>query len=189
MLVEQIDGIDLETLERLFRNLLDVLRPAVQSVPLATVAGVGRPPEFRCDDDFAAKRREGLADKFFVQQRAVDLSGIEECDSSLHGGAEKSSHLLLIFWRPVGPAHSHAAKSDGRYFETLCSKIALLHRDYSFVAKSGGTWWEWQSAVSELLFAHSKDTECRFDCAFPILPILCLILSDVMILCTAWPGE
>src|SRR5213594_4259149 len=149
MLVEQIDGIDLETLERLFRNLLDVLRPAVQSVPLATVAGVGRPPEFRCDDDFAAKRREGLADKFFVQQRAVDLSGIEECDSPLHGGVQKSNHLLFISWRPVGPAHSHTAKSDSRYFEIPCSKIALLHCDYSS-GYTGRTGWKWHSAVSLL---------------------------------------
>ena len=29
MLVEQIDGIDFETLERFFCNLLDVFRPAV----------------------------------------------------------------------------------------------------------------------------------------------------------------
>src|SRR5215467_9172059 len=58
MLVEQIDGIDLETLERFFRNLFDAVRSAVQSAPLAAVAGVLRPSEFRCDDDFAAKRRE-----------------------------------------------------------------------------------------------------------------------------------
>src|SRR5712692_2915001 len=31
---------------------------------------------------------------------------------------------------------------------------------------------------------HSKDTECRSRHAFPILPILCLILSYVLILCT-----
>src|SRR5207247_3908711 len=83
MLIEEINGIDLETLERLFGNLLDVLRPAVQSVPLASVAGVGHPPEFRRDDDFSTKRREGFTDKFFIQQRAVDLSGIEERDSPL----------------------------------------------------------------------------------------------------------
>src|SRR3989442_10652024 len=36
----------------------------------------------------------------------------------------------------------------------------------------------------QLLVTHSKDTECRSGCAFPILPILCLILSYVLILCT-----
>ena len=35
------------------------------------------------DDDFSTKRREGFTDKFFIQQRAVDLSGIEERDSPL----------------------------------------------------------------------------------------------------------
>src|SRR6266436_7346084 len=58
-----------------------------------------------------------------------------------------------------------------------------------FVAKSGGTGREWHSAVSELLVTHSKDTECRSGCAFPILPILCLILSHVLILCTVYLGE
>jgi hypothetical protein len=86
MLIEEINGTDLETIERLFCNLLDVLRSAVESVPLATVAGVGLPPEFRRDDDFAAKRRQGFTDKFFIEQRAVDLSGIEEGDSPLYGG-------------------------------------------------------------------------------------------------------
>src|SRR5882762_10717326 len=43
---------------------------------------------------------------------------------------------------------------------------------------------EWHSAVSELLVTHSQDTECRSGGAFPILPILCLILSYVLILCT-----
>src|SRR5207237_7766 len=63
-------------------------------------------------------------------------------------------------------------------------EIALLHCDYFFVAKSGGAGREWHSAVSELLVIHSKDTECRSGRAFPILPILCLILSYVPILCT-----
>jgi hypothetical protein len=55
MLVEQIDRINLETLERLFCNLFDVLRPAVESAPLATVVRVRLPSEFRRDDDFSAK--------------------------------------------------------------------------------------------------------------------------------------
>src|SRR5262249_49713164 len=131
MLVEQIDGIDRETLERFFCNLFDVVRSAVQSTPLATVAGVGSPPEFRRDDDFAAKRREGFADKFFVQQRAIDLGGIEECNTPFHGGVQKSNHLLFIFWRSVGPAHSHISKSYGRYVQIPNSKFARLHRDYS----------------------------------------------------------
>src|SRR5438874_10852338 len=89
-----------------------------------------------------------------------------------NGGVQKSNHLLPIFWRTVGSAHSHAAKSDGRYFEIPHSKFARLHCDYS--------------QNPSLLF---KDTECRFGSAFPILPILCLILPNVLILCTVSPGE
>jgi hypothetical protein len=147
-------------------------------------SGVGRPPEFRHDDDFPAKWNEGLTDKFFIQQRAVDFSGIEECNSRSTAACRRAIISCLSVWRAVGPAHSHTAKSDGRYFEIPSSKFALLHCDYSFVARSGGTGWEWHSAVSELLITHAKDTECRSRCAFPILPILCLILSHVLILCT-----
>src|SRR5262249_31902034 len=36
-------------------------------------------------------------------------------------------HLLFIFRRPVPKAHSHAAESDRRYFQTAFTKFALFH--------------------------------------------------------------
>src|SRR5215469_2743503 len=64
----------------------------------------------------------------FIQQRAIDLGGIEERDAPLHGGVQESDHLPFILWRPVGPAHSHAAKSDGGYFQIPNSKFAFALR-------------------------------------------------------------
>ena len=40
MLIEQVDDINLEPLERAFDGLLDVLRPAIQTLPL--------PADYRC---------------------------------------------------------------------------------------------------------------------------------------------
>jgi hypothetical protein len=44
-LVQQIDGIDLEPLERCFRYLLDMLWPTVESAPLASARGIRFPSE------------------------------------------------------------------------------------------------------------------------------------------------
>ena len=51
MLVEQIDGVDLEALERALDDVCDVLRPAA---------------ELGCDHDLVAHRRQGFAHEFFV---------------------------------------------------------------------------------------------------------------------------
>jgi hypothetical protein len=113
MLVEQIDRIDLEPLERFFCNLLNVLWPTVESAPLASVARIRFPPELGCDDDIAAKWSESFTDKFLVQERPVDFSGVEECDTPLDRGAEKRRHLPFVLGRSVGPTHAHASKSNG----------------------------------------------------------------------------
>src|SRR5262249_28086442 len=42
-------------------------------------------------------------------------------------------------------------------------------------------------AAFKNLSTHSKDRQGGAGRAFPILPILCLILSGVLILCTIWP--
>jgi len=93
--------------------------------------GFGAHPNFVAMTTSPRNGAEGFTDKFFVQQGAIDLSGIEECDAPLHGGVQKGNHLVFVLWRPVGPTHSHAAKSDGRYFQIPNSKFAGLHCDYS----------------------------------------------------------
>ena len=62
-----------------------------------------------------------------LSERAVDFGGVEEGDAAFHGGAEKRDHLLLVFGRTVGKAHSHAAEPEGRDFQIAFSKFALLH--------------------------------------------------------------
>ena len=86
VLIEQIDHIGLEALERGLGDLLDVLRPAVQarrSGPRITAAKVE--PELGGDHHLLAERSEGFANKFFVSERAVNFSGVEEGDAAFHG--------------------------------------------------------------------------------------------------------
>src|SRR5438132_14260421 len=126
-----------------------------------------------------------LGPQLFNYGTTVNFRRGEGSCAAFHPWPNERNHLLPCPCHcAVTRTQPHAAKPHGRDFKTPCSEIALLHCDYSFVAKSGGAGREWHSAVSELLVIHSKDTECRSGRAFPILPILCLILSYVPILCT-----
>ena len=129
MLIEQIDGIDLEPLERPLCCLLDVLWPAVESTPLASVVGIGFPPEFRRDDDLAAKRSEGLTDKFFVQERTVHFGGIEECDTSLYGSMEQRNHLLFVFGRAHRTSSCPCNPTRGRDFQVAFPQVCVSALD------------------------------------------------------------
>src|SRR5258708_2914655 len=53
--------------------------------------------------------------------------GVEECDAPFDGRPKKSDHLLLVWERSVGKAHSHAAEPESRDFQVTVSKCALLH--------------------------------------------------------------
>ena len=142
MLIEQVDCLDLEPLERALDGLLDVLRAAVQSRRAPHRTGIEIrievEPELGGDHHLLAEGSEGLAHKLLVDERAVDLGGVEEGDAPLDGGVKQSGHLLLVFGRAVGKAHSHAAEAEGRDFQIALSKFTLLHcRTPTLVIVSG----------------------------------------------------
>src|SRR5215472_13557675 len=82
MLIEQIDGIDLESLERGFGDLLDVLWPAIQAHEPGFSVGLQFETELGGYHHFATKWSESFAHQFFVGERAVNFSSIEECDAA-----------------------------------------------------------------------------------------------------------
>ena len=129
MLVEQIDHLDSQSLERTFDSFLDVLRFAVQprrSRPRVRSAQIES--EFRRDHHLLAKRFQCFAHEFFVGVRAVNFSGIEERNAAFHTRAQKRNHLLFVLGRAVRKTHAHAAEPDRRYFQwIILSKFALLH--------------------------------------------------------------
>ena len=100
VLVEQIDDIHFEPFERGLGDLLDVLGSAVQSLPAGTSIRIEVEAELGGDHHLPAEGGEGFADKFFVRERTVDLSGIEECDAAFDGGTEQRDHLLLVCGGP-----------------------------------------------------------------------------------------
>jgi hypothetical protein len=125
VLVEQIDRVDLEPLERALDGLFDVLRPAVEP-PLLPLR-VELEAELGRDHNLFAHWRKSFANEFFVRERSVDLGRVEEADAALDGRADERNHLLLVTRWAVGEAHAHAAEADGRDFQVAVSKRSLLH--------------------------------------------------------------
>ncbi len=109
VLIEQVDSVDFEPLERALGDLLDVLWPAIQALPTGTSVWIELEPELGGDHHLVAHRRKSFANELFVREWTIDLSRIEECYAAFHGRAEKSDHLLLVSSRTVRKAHSHAA--------------------------------------------------------------------------------
>ena len=131
VLIEQVDGIDLESLKRALGDLLDVFWPTIQGWgpphPSGIELGIEVEAELGGYHHLSTKGGEGFADEFFVCERAVNFSGVEECYAAFHRCVKKRDHLLLVCRRPVGKAHSHAAEPDSRDFQVAISKFALLH--------------------------------------------------------------
>ena len=125
VLIEEIDEISFESLERGVRGIPDVLGPAVQASLFAVRVEVE--PELCGDHDFSAEGSEGLADELFVGERSVHFRRIEERDAAFHGCPDNRDHFLLVFGRAVAEAHSHAAESDRGDFQAALPKFALLH--------------------------------------------------------------
>ena len=127
VLVEQVDGLDPEPLERALGRLLDVLRPAVQARlarPLVVSAQVE--PELGGDHHLLAERGERFADEFLVRERAVHLGGVEERHPAVHRRVEQRGHLLLVLGRAVGEAHPHAPQPDRRHFQAALHVAGVL---------------------------------------------------------------
>src|SRR5271165_2674314 len=112
VLVEQVDVVGAQSSQRSFHRGPDVRRAAGQASLPAVV--VEREAELRGDDDLVAYWRERLADDLLVGERAVHLSGVEEGDAPVDGGADERDALLAGGNGQVALAQAHAAVADGR---------------------------------------------------------------------------
>src|SRR5262245_37532507 len=123
VLIEQVDVIGSEPLERGIGHLPDALRPAVQTRSRVAVleAELGR------NDDMIANRRKSFAYQLLVCERPVSLGGVKECDTTLKGRPQQSDGRLFVRCRTVAKAQPHAAKSDGRDLQSAFAEFALLH--------------------------------------------------------------
>src|SRR2546427_6752831 len=77
VLIEQIDNVGPESLERAIGNLLDVLRPAVEARKGSKVE-----PELSRDHHLVPEGSKCFAHELFIGERAVGLGGVEEGDAA-----------------------------------------------------------------------------------------------------------
>jgi hypothetical protein len=125
VLIEQIDHVDLQALQRSVRDLPDVLRATVQ--PGLSTLRIDPESELRRDRHAPTKRSQCLADEFLVGKRPIDFRGVEEGDAALDRRPDDRGHLLLIARRSVAKAHAHAAEPESRHFEAAVSEFAFSH--------------------------------------------------------------
>jgi hypothetical protein len=76
VLVEELDPVGLQAPERCFGDLSDVFRAAVEAPTLSRLR-IDVEPEPGRDDHLVTTGGERFADEFFVDERAVDLGGVE----------------------------------------------------------------------------------------------------------------
>lgn len=64
--------------------------------------------------------------EFLVDVGAVHLSGVEEGDALLDGGAQHGDHVVTGSGvRTIALRHPHAAHADGRYLKPLSERSAV----------------------------------------------------------------
>jgi len=124
VLVVQVDRLDAEAAQRPLRGGDDVLGPAAQAhVPAALEAE----PELGRDDHVVPHRGQRLAHQFLVDERAVDLGGVDEGDAAFDGAAQHADHLVPVAGvGPVALGHAHGAQADGGDLEAL-AECAGVH--------------------------------------------------------------
>jgi hypothetical protein len=88
VLVEQVNDIGLESLQRSLSHFFDVLRPAIQIRPARASRGIGCEAKLRGDHNLLAQRRQCLTHEFFVNEGAIHFGGIEERDAAFHGSPD-----------------------------------------------------------------------------------------------------
>ena len=94
MLVEKVNGLDPETLERAFDRPPDPCRPAGDATILPR-RGIDVEAELGGDDDTVAERTQRLADDLLVLERPIDLGGVEEGYALVDGGADELDAFLF----------------------------------------------------------------------------------------------
>jgi hypothetical protein len=124
VLIKQVDNIHPQSFERTLDGLLDSIGAAIQFAPLA-VRRVGLPAELGGDYHLITHRRESLPNQFFIGERAVNLSRVEECDTPIERRSNEGDALLLLDGGAVTEAQAHAAKTERRYLKI--AKFTLLH--------------------------------------------------------------
>ncbi len=128
VLVEKINSLYPQSLERGFSHALDLFGPTIQAgsgawPPVAIVFEA----ELGGDHHFIAKRLQRFAHQVFVGERPVDFRRIEKRDTPVHCCVKEIDHILPGADGGIPKSHPHAAKPKGRNFQITVAKLTCLH--------------------------------------------------------------
>ena len=111
MLVEEIDHLDAEPLERRVAHLADVFGPAVQARRLFKVL-IDLEAKLGGNHDAVPHRLQRFADHLLIREGTVNLGGIEEGYAALHGRADERDPVVPGNRSGVAGVQAHAAEAD-----------------------------------------------------------------------------
>ena len=112
VLVEQVNRVDPEALQRCVSDCADVLRAAVRATAAISRLRIDVEAELRGDHHLASDGGERLADQLLVHKRPIRLGRIEEGHAAVNGCAEQRDARLLLNRTTIGVAQPHAAEAE-----------------------------------------------------------------------------
>src|SRR5260370_26028789 len=130
VLIKKVNVIGLESLERAFYGLTDILRPA-SCFGADLLSVLETKTKFGADDHLVAPALERPAEQFLVGEGTIALGRVEEGASDLDGTVKCRDRFFLIR-RTIGLAHGHTTETDRGYLESLTAKFpsAQSHECY-----------------------------------------------------------
>jgi len=109
MLVEEVDAVGLQALQRGFGDGADALGAAVNRLLRVAVLEA----ELGGENHLVAKWSRRFADEFLVDERAITLGGVEERDALLESSPNQRDAFRFFSSRAIAETQTHAAKADG----------------------------------------------------------------------------
>jgi hypothetical protein len=111
MLIEEINAVRAEALQRFFGHLPNSIGPAVESEFLAPFLKAKLCSDYHIISDGA----QSLPDDFFICERAICLGCVKVGDPSFVGGPQKRHCLATINGRAAMMIETHATEAEARH--------------------------------------------------------------------------
>jgi len=123
MLIQKVDAVGPQALQRRVDHAADVLGAAVQPLPGVTVVK----SELRCDHDLIAHRRERFADHAFVDVWTIGLGTVEKGHAAVKGCTDQLHSVCRVGGGAIAEAQPHAAQTERRDGQAAAAELSFLH--------------------------------------------------------------
>ena len=132
VLVEEIDAVGLQSLERCFGDVTNMRGAAVHARHGLAILEA----EFGGDNDLVPERGEGFTDDLFVRKGAIRLSCVKKRYASIKGRSDEIHGMLPRLRGTVSKVQSHAPEAESGDFQTTVTERAQMHGHLLFQAQA-----------------------------------------------------